>query len=312
MTEDQWIDRIDALLQDATRIRLRADVPLGVFLSGGIDSGLVAAIAAREQKTLSSFTMGFDEERVDETEMSLLCAKFLKLNPITRRLPLAEAMLRLPSVMGHFDEPFADCSSLPTSVVCEEARKQFTVMLSGDGGDEMFAGYGPHLRAQRWRHLDRIPRGICRMASRGLIALSKSDTQLRRFARRLAQPVGTFGMGGTFYVSEDWQAICLKPKFGIDSDELMERYSSHLGTWSNASSLDIAQRTDLRMFLLEDILDKVDRMSMKHSLEVRSPFLDYRMVELGLSIPSDLRLKGGIGKYLLRQKLSGDGSNDIS
>jgi asparagine synthase (glutamine-hydrolysing) len=300
-TEQEWIDEIEALLWDATRIRLRSDVPLGVFLSGGIDSGLVAAAASRQAKGLCSLTVGFPGEREDETALALASAQHLGLNPMTRNLDLPEGLEALPRIMAHFDEPFSDTSALPTSMVCKEARRNFTVVLSGDAGDEAFGGYANHVRAWKWRHLESLSRG-CRQASGSLLASATArDSRSRLFFRCLGQQVGRFGVGGKFRPFQDWPDECLKAEFNLRPERVVEAYNEHLPKWTGASSLDLAQRTDLRLYLLQDILIKVDRMSMLHSLEVRSPFLDYRLVELGLRIPSRLRVKNGCNKYLLRQ-----------
>jgi asparagine synthase (glutamine-hydrolysing) len=301
VSENIWLERIDSLLDDATRIRLRADVPLGVFLSGGIDSGLVAAAAVRHKQPLTSLTIGFEEGATDETALAKATSDRLGLDPVFRRLNISDAQSHLPAVMGHFDEPFADSSALPTSIVCAEARQRLTVVLSGDGGDEMFGGYKNHVQAFRWRHLERVPTQLRRVVGRGLAGISKPDSRMRRFARRLPERAGMFGMGASFYASHDWLESCLKPEFVVRPKDLIDLYSRNLPGAPMATGLDFAQRTDLRQFLLEDILVKVDRMSMRHSLEVRSPFLDYRMVEMALSIPTCLRVKGGANKYLLRR-----------
>ncbi len=299
-TEKQWVDEIEALLWDATRIRLRSDVPLGVFLSGGIDSGLVAAAAARQVKGLCSLTVGFPGEREDETALALASARHLGLNPVTRNLDLREGLAVLPTVMAHFDEPFSDLSALPTSLVCQAARKDFTVVLSGDAGDEVFGGYVNHVRAWRWRHLESLPRRWRQAGGSLLSGATPRDSLPRLFLRCLGQRVGRFGLGGKLHPFQDWLDDCLKPEFNVLPDRAVQACEEHLPRWTGATSLDLAQRTDLRLYLLEDILIKVDRMSMLHSLEVRSPFLDYRLVELGLRIPSRLRVKNGCNKYLLR------------
>lgn len=299
-SENEWVDEIEALLWDATRIRLRSDVPLGVFLSGGIDSGLVAAAAARQLEGLTSLTIGFEGEPEDETALALTTARHLGLQAITRNVELQEGLDMFPSLMSHFDEPFSDTSALPTSLVCAEARKEFTVVLSGDAGDEAFGGYRNHVRAWQWRHIDRLPLAFRNAFSSLLSSLSPRDSLPRRFFRRFGQPVGRFGLGGMLYPFQDWQDDCLKPEFNVSPDRIVKLYNDNLPKWAGASSIDFAQRTDLRSYMLEDILIKVDRMSMLHSLEVRSPFLDYRLVELGLKVPSRLRVKNGQNKYLLR------------
>jgi asparagine synthase (glutamine-hydrolysing) len=203
--------------------------------------------------------------------------------------------------MGHFDEPYSDTSALPTALICAEARKHLVVVLTGDAGDEVFGGYPNHVRASRWSPLDRVPLSVRRGAGALLGALARPDSVVRRFARRLGEPVGRFGMGAALYPFEDWQRVALIPALRIGGDELVRRYAARLPEWHGASAVDQSQRTDLRTYLLDDILVKVDRMSMRHSLELRSPFLDYRMVELGLRIPSRLRVKDGRNKYLLRR-----------
>jgi asparagine synthase (glutamine-hydrolysing) len=300
-SEEAWVDEIEALLWDATRIRLRSDVPLGVFLSGGIDSGLVAAAAAKQVSGLSSLTIGFAGEAHDETALALTTAHHLGLKAITRNVELREGMEMLPKVMSHFDEPFSDTSALPTSLVCTEARKEFTVVLSGDAGDEVFGGYGNHVRAWQWRGIDRVPLGLRQATGSLLAVLSPRDSLSKRFFMRLRQPVGRFGLGGMIYPYQDWLADCIKPELNLTPDRIVKLYNEHLPRWAGATSIDLAQRTDLRNYMLEDILIKVDRMSMMHALEVRSPFLDYRLVELGLRVPSRLRAKNGCNKYLLRR-----------
>lgn len=300
-SEEQWLDEIEALLWDATRIRLRSDVPLGVFLSGGIDSGLVAAAAARQVRGLSSLTIGYAGEPEDETSLALATARHLGLNPITRNLEVQEGMRALPQIMGYFDEPFADASALPTSLICEAARRDFTVVLSGDAGDEVFGGYTHYLRAWQCRWINSVPDWLRRPAGSLLARFAGADSTSKRFFRRLGHPAGLSGFGGPVYPYHDWVRSCLKPEFVVSPERLLELYQQHNPSWVGASTIDLAQRIDMRNYLLEDILTKVDRMSMMHSLEVRSPFLDYRMVELGLRIPSRLRVKNGENKYLLRK-----------
>jgi asparagine synthase (glutamine-hydrolysing) len=298
--EDDWVDEVEALLWDATRIRLRSDVPLGVFLSGGIDSGLVAAAAAAHSSDLTALTIGY-VGAPDETDLALASGRKLGLHSVVRNIDVTEGLVLLPKVLGHFDEPFSDTSALPTSLVCAEARKDLTVVLSGDGGDEVFAGYQNHVRAWQWRSADFLPVGLRKAGTSIVAPLLPPDSVSRRFVRRLGQPVGRFGLGGHLYPFSDWVDACLDQSFNIKPDRVVELYNQHLPNWAGASGVDLSQRIDLRTYMLEDILTKVDRMSMLHSLEVRSPFLDYRMVELGLRVPSQLRVKNGQNKYLLRR-----------
>ncbi len=300
-SEDDWVDEIEALLWDATRIRLRSDVPLGLFLSGGIDSGLVAAAAARYRPGLSALTIGFAGEAEDEVFLAQATASQLGMKSIVRNIDLRQCLEMLPSIIGHFDEPFSDTSALPVFLVCAEARKDLTVVLSGDGGDEVFGGYGNHVRAWKWRVMEHLPLALRHLASNLLTSLVPDDSRLMRFFNRLGQPVGRFGLGGKIYPFQDWLKEIINPDLFIDPGRVVQLYNQHLPKWAGATSSDLAQRTDLRSYMLEDILVKVDRMSMLNSLEVRSPFLDYRLVELGLRVPSELRTKNNINKYLLRR-----------
>lgn len=299
--EAVWLDRIEALLWDATAIRLRSDVPLGAFLSGGIDSALVTAAAARQvQGNLTSLTIGFPGWADNEWPLAQLTAKHLGVRAQHEALR-AEGVELLPKIMGHFDEPFADGSALPTSLVCQTARRHLTVALSGDGGDEIFAGYDNHVRAKWWGFLDLLPASMRRRFSAAAIPFTPADSRVRRFLRRLGYDVGTFGMGSGLYPMEDWINTCVRPEYRLTVSEIDRCWDEHIQRWPAADALDQAQRTDLQLYLADDILVKVDRMSMRHSLEVRSPFLDYRMVELAMQIPSSLRISRGQNKYLLRR-----------
>lgn len=301
LREEEWLEQIEVLLADATRIRLRSDVPLGIFLSGGIDSGLVAASASKAQDGLTALTIGFDEEGYDETERAGATARHLGVRHIQRKLRLSDAQRLLLEVMGHFDEPFADSSALPTNLVCAEARKEFTVVLSGDGGDEVFAGYNNHVRAWRWRYVDIVPLAVRRLARRWLIGAGPADSLWRRIVQRMGEPVGTFGFGGKLYPFQDWQDRFIVPDFNLAPDRLIVAVNRAWPAAFPNHPVDQAQRLDLRLYMMDDVLVKVDRMSMKHALEVRSPLLDYRVVELAFRVPPRLRVLNGENKHLLRK-----------
>jgi len=294
-----WLDRIESLLDDATRIRLRSDVPLGAFLSGGVDSSLVTASAARQQKgSFASLTVGFPEWAENEWPLAEATARQLGIVAIHHDLD-AQGVQLLPATMAHFDEPFSDASALPTSLICKTARATMTVALSGDGGDELFGGYDNHLRARHWRALDNVSSRWRRPFAAIGIKLSAPDSRSRRFWRRCCYPVGTLGLGAKLYPFEDWISVFASPEFRLADDAIEAKLNT--APISGSTPVDLAQRTDIRLYMLDDILVKVDRMSMLHSLEVRSPFLDYRLVELALRIPPSLRVRMGRSKYLLRQ-----------
>jgi len=299
LSDSDWIDRIEAVVDDATRIRLRSDVPVGVFLSGGIDSGVVAAAAARQATGLRSYTIGVPGWGGDEWPAAKSTAAHLGLDPVHREVGISE-ITDFEDILGHFDEPFADFSALPTNMVCKAAREDLKVVLSGDGGDELFAGYGNHLRAGKFSGLERIPLWIRRIVAVGGAMASKSDSQRQRFFRRLGQPVGFWGLGSVNYPFSDWVEDKVISEYVLPASQLVEESSTALDVDLSANALEDAQRFDIRHFMQDDILVKVDRMSMYHSLEVRSPLLDYRVLETALRIPVDRRTRDGLGKHYLR------------
>jgi len=300
-SETEWLDQIEALLEDATRIRLRSDVPLGAFLSGGIDSGLVAAMAARHVGSdLKALTISFPGVAFDERPLAEKVGRHLRIHSVIREVDAHNTGIT-EEVLGHFDEPFADASAHPTSAVCALARDAVTVALSGDGGDELFAGYSHHPRAWRWRGLEQLPLGLRSWLSGHLVRVFSDKTRLGRACRRLGSPVGIWGMGATHYPFSSWIHRFLQEDFrSLEPLDQLVQEVVDLPRGSLAP-IDLAQRFDLRLYLLDDILVKVDRMSMAHSLEVRCPLLDYRIVEMALGIPPHLRTKGGTNKYLLRR-----------
>lgn len=298
-SNNQWVDGIEELLTDAVRIRLRSDVPVGCFLSGGVDSGIIASIAAQcSRGSVTALSVEFPGWAGDESHLARQTAEHSGVRLIRCSL---EPTLDF-ELLSHFDEPFADPSAHPTSLICGEARKHVTVALSGDGGDEVFGGYSHYVRADRWRSWDRVPRSWRRGFKDVVTAFAPVESRPYRFAQRAAQPMAFFGLGSTIYPFGDWLADFVEEPFR--GDALLDRLATFERGGSRPYShdpVDAAQRFDLRNYMVDDILVKVDRMSMLHSLEVRSPFLDYRIVEMALRIPPHLRIQRGVSKYLLRR-----------
>ncbi len=301
LSADEWLDRIAHLLWDAVRIRLRADVPLGVFLSGGIDSSLVAAAAAQlVGGQLTTLTVGFPGWTEDEWPIAQQTARYLGSKAVYQELP-QRSFVDLLTLVSHFDEPFADPSALPTSLVCQAARhQQLTVVLSGDGGDETFAGYPNYLRAWRWRLWNNLYAVLPSQLITKTLHLLPDDSREKRFLKHAAYPVGGLGLGGKLYPFEDWTRSYLRQDVALNDSSVAGMFSQRTALGSQ-SPIDASQRNDLQGYLVDDVLIKVDRMSMLHSLEVRSPFLDYRLVETALRVPPRLRIHNGKGKYLLRR-----------
>lgn len=301
------VDELDALLTDAVRLRMYADVPVGALLSGGIDSsvvvGLMQAIASRPVKT---YTIGFDQQQYDEAHHAEAVAKHLGTDHTTLRLTGADALALVPRLPDWFDEPLADPSQLPTFLVCQLARREVTVALTGDGGDEFFAGYNRYRFGRsllgamaRTPRLLRGPAGsLARLAAgRGGDLRSRSG-KLRKLGDVLSAP-----SQGAAYRSllSAWQdPAALVPGAGGEEPGI---FASTVDGGDPASLLGRMMLADQLSYLPDDLLAKVDRASMAVSLEARAPLLDHRVAEFSWRLPDDLKIRQGETKWLLRQVL---------
>jgi asparagine synthase (glutamine-hydrolysing) len=302
--EDEAAERLEALLVDAVRLRLQSDVPVGVFLSGGLDSSLVTAVAARSAPGLTAYTAKFPVARFDESALAARVAAWTGVSHRILPVDAGEGRL-LEELFAQFDEPFADSSLLPTYLVSRAIREHVKVALSGDGGDELFAGYGYYDLAFRESVLDAVPAPLRRLASRAH-RLLPPGTRGRNFLRRLPlDPVGRYLLSTS--EGETAPAGLLREPLGrvlglLPDDGYRRALRAGLRGGNGGQPLSPLQemtRLDFLCYLPDDVLVKVDRASMRCSLEVRSPLLDYRIVELAFSLPDALRRKGGAGKRLL-------------
>ena len=306
--EARWTDELITQLEAAVKRRLVADVPVGCFLSGGIDSSVVAALAARhvDAGALKAFTIGFEEATFDETRYARLAANHLHVRHEVETLSVERALEILPEIVDRWDEPIADSSLLPTYLLCKHARRQVTVALGGDGADELLAGYDPFkaLRYAQW-YEKWIPRPVHRAISMLAARLPVShrymslDFRAKRTLRGLDHP------------SRLWLPVWMAPLGHRELEELFqapvpldEVFSEAIDAWDRCPSSDPIERVIayyIRFYLQEDILVKVDRASMLNSLEVRAPFLDCELVDFLRRLPSDCKLRGGTTKWILRR-----------
>lgn len=302
LDEQEALDRLDSLVRDAVRVRLVSDVPLGAFLSGGTDSSLVvAAMAAAMDRPVKTFTIGFQEAEYDETPYAGAVAAHLGTEH-TQEILRPDVVSLLDKVVYHMDEPFADSSAIPTWCVSEMTRAHVTVALSGDGGDELFCGYGRYLRQQVIELASHAPPWaltgaealLGRLPSRGPVH------RARRMVSRAALPFpDRYASGLLFHPDPAQKARLLSPDMVSDEPALDVLRAQGLHT----GGLRDCRRLDALLYLPDDILTKVDRMSMAVSLEARVPLLDHHLATFALSLPERLLIRGTETKHLLKRLL---------
>jgi len=303
--EGALADELLETLARATKRRLVADVPLGVFLSGGLDSSMVAALSSRALPagTLQTFTIGFREPSFDESAYARRVADLLGTDHQTEALGLEDALHSLPQVFGLLDEPQGDSSLLPTWLLCRFARTKVTVALSGDGGDELFAGYDP-FRALRLASLyeKTVPRPLhqaLRLLAARLPVSHKNislDFKIKRTLRGLGHPAKLWNPVWLGALEPDDLARLTQSRFSVE-----EIYSEAIESWESCAATDPVDRTlqfYTEIYLQDGILAKADRASMMNSLEVRSPFLDIGVADFARRLPHHFKLRGGTTKYL--------------
>lgn len=293
------------LLRMAVRDRLLSDVPLGAFLSGGVDSSAIVALMSQETAhPVRTFTIGFEEEAYDERRWARLVAERYGCDH-TEVVVHPDASELLDQVLDACDQPFADSSAIPTYLLAAETRRHVTVALSGDGGDELFAGYERFAAGLLLDRLAGAPSPILRALSRGAARIPAPDQRstLAKVLRFLEQaPAGMphAYLGWTSYFDSE-TVNALIPSTGRETltafDEL---WAASAGAPALNRLLDLNRRT----YLLDDLLVKADRMSMAHGLEVRSPFLDHRLVEFAVHLPPSTQLRGRELKRLLKTAVS--------
>ena len=300
------------LLQEAVRLRMIADVPVGALLSGGLDSSAVVALMCRAATgPVRTFSIGFDRADYDETRYARLVAQHLGTEH-HELVVKPDAVAMAPRLVWHYNEPFADSSALPSLALCEMARGFVTVALNGDGGDEAFVGYDRYLATVVAGWQDRVPRpirGAALQASRLLPSGAPKSLSYR--ARRLAEALALeprrryaawITCFGDAQKAELYTPELAQEMRGRDSLALLDAaYDA-----SDAPSfLEQTVHADVQLYLPDDLLVKMDIASMAHSLEVRSPFLDHRVLEFAAALPARLKLHGLTQKYLLKQVMRG-------
>lgn len=321
LDEADAVEQLDGLLRRSVAGQMVADVPLGAFLSGGIDSSTVVALMqAQSQRPVKTFTIGFHERDFNEAEYALAVARHLGTEHTELYVSPDQARAVIPQLPGLYDEPFADASQIPTFLVAQLARRQVTVSLSGDGGDELFAGYGRYFTAAEvWGRVERLPLPLRRagaellrllspaqwdavLAGPGRVLPARHRHRLRgEWLHRMADNAGAATAAPLYeYLVSQWK----RPAELVVGAREPANAVRDSWAWTGLPSLaEAVKAVDLTTYLPDDILVKVDRAAMAVSLETRIPLLDHRVVEFAWRVPLALKVRDGQGKWLLRQVL---------
>jgi asparagine synthase (glutamine-hydrolysing) len=319
-TTEEALERVEGLLRESVKMRMQSDVPLGAFLSGGVDSStVVAMMQAQSSQRVKTFTIGFPEDEFDEGGSAREVARHLGTDHAELYVTGEDARGIIPELPEIYDEPFADSSGIPTTLVSRLARGSVTVSLSGDGGDELFGGYLRYVLAEAaWGSVSRIP-GPLRPAARA--TLGGMPDAPWRWATRLLEPLLPAKVSR---LSSSWRRRQMAQLMGCANRQ--ELYRALVSMWTDPAALCPGSRepatsfteplpkglrdylsemtyTDLMAYLPDDILVKLDRASMSVGLEARVPLLDHRLVELAASLPHDVKIRDGAQKWILKQIL---------
>lgn len=313
-SEKQWLEMFLAELRTAVDIRLMSEVPLGAFLSGGLDSSAVVFVMSQILKQpVKTATIGFAEDSFDESAYARQVARHLGSDH-HERVVTPEKIGTIEKLVWHYDEPFSDSSALPTYFVSQVAREKVTVCLSGDGGDENFAGYRRYFFDQQENRLRAVmPLWLRRPVFGPLGRMYPKMDWAPRFIRAkttfqsLAHDAleGYFESMSTFRGYEKPSILSDDLKARLKDYQTIEVFREHYDRAGTADPLSRIQYLDIKTYLTDDILTKVDRASMANSLEVRCPLLDHVLMGLVARMPSRLKLNGGTGKYLFKKSMQG-------
>jgi len=312
LSEPQLIKQFDELLQDAVNIRLMSDVPLGAFLSGGLDSSTIVAMMRRSSAdAVKTFSIGFDDPTYNELPYARAVARHFNTEHFEEIITPDVAGLT-EKILWMLDEPFGDFSVFPTFMVSEMARKNVTVVLSGDGGDELLAGYDTYIAQKVARRYSRLPAFLRKGMIEPIVnALPPTDkkkgfiNKSKRFIEGARLPAHLQHVRWMIFLQSAEKEMLYSSEFssslnGYNSFGFIEDYFRRS---TSLDPLDQQEYVDIKTYLVDDILVKVDRMSMANSLEARVPFLDHRFVEFAATIPGSLRLNGKRTKHILKSTL---------
>jgi len=297
-SESDFVKEIKDVMFDSVKMHMRSDVPVGSFLSGGIDSSIIASIAKEFHPGIKTFSVGFEHNGFSEIDVAKETADKLGLENISRIITPQEYMNEIPRIMWHMDDPLADPACVPLYFVAQEARKHVTVVLSGEGADELFGGYNIYREPQSLEVFNKIPK-IGKSLLRAIAAILPDGVKGKSFIERGVTPMEQRYIGNAkmFTESEKSQLLSIYNK-NIDYKDITKPlYEESKGY----DPVDRMQFIDIHTWMRGDILLKADKMTMAHSLELRVPFLDKAVFDVASKIPSSLKTANGTTKYILRK-----------
>ncbi|MBD3248627.1 asparagine synthase (glutamine-hydrolyzing) [Candidatus Woesearchaeota archaeon] len=303
-TEKEYCEDILMHLKDATEKRMISDVPLGAFLSGGIDSSAVVAMMSKITDNVKTFSIGFEEQDFDETKYARKIAEMFNTDHKEKIVRMDAAKL-LDKLVWHYNEPYADSSAIPTYYLCEMTRKDVTVALSGDAGDESFLGYTRYV-PDKYEKISKTIPNMLKPAMSGAGKIFFPETSSRAIFQKIGRRMELLSMKEEEQYLEWLSNFDSYHKEKIIQERLKNYNSKNVlleQTKNYSDTILKKQYFDFKHYLSDDILVKVDIASMAHSLEVRSPFLDHNLVEYASKIPWNVKMKGNITKYILKKSL---------
>jgi len=302
-TESDWIEELDELFSETIKMHLISDVPLGAFLSGGIDSSAVVAYMSKfTNQPVKTFSIGFQEEKYNELPYARQIAGIFNTDH-HEMIVEPESIDILPTILNGFDEPFSDASAIPTYFLSKFTKEYVTVALSGDGGDELFAGYNTYPRLLNFHNFNIMPEKFNKIFWGSIDKIYPNNIFGKGFINRMSHNKNSIGSYFSTKIKQSERCKYYNPNLSYDMNNYCaEQYKMDiLEKMETKDFLSRMQKLDMKTYMVDDILTKVDRMSMLNSLEVRVPILDHKFAELSYRIPSKLKLNKNIQKYIFKE-----------
>jgi asparagine synthase (glutamine-hydrolysing) len=301
-SEEEWVKEIRDVLFDSVKVHMRSDVPVGSFLSGGIDSSLIASIAKQFHPNIKTFSVGFEREGFSEIDVAKETAEKLGVENISYIISPEEYMNELPKIMWHMDDPLADPAAVPLYFVAREARKHVTVVLSGEGSDELFGGYNIYREPQSLQLFARMPKSL-KMVLKWMARLLPEGVKGKSFIERGTTPLEERYIGNAkMYSEQEKQQLLKEYERGLQYTKITAPFYEETPLYHDVNRM---QYIDIHTWLRGDILLKADKMTMAHSLELRVPFLDKEVFAVASKIAPELKIAHGTTKYILRKAAEG-------